>query len=147
MDGEHAFSAALVLVMANVAFPYNDRHARSMTSAMSILETMADKGNEYIRARHELLVKLQSTMSEQVAEAAMEHDGTPMDTNMATTVHTDFGNDAIIAPEMSRLNFEPFEDLSFSLNASESDDKFFDEFINNGSTDISSNWASSFQQP
>lgn len=62
MDGEHAFSAALVLVMANVAFPYNDQDQRSMEQALSVLKGMANKGNEYIQARHALLLNLRTTL-------------------------------------------------------------------------------------
>jgi len=62
MNGEHAFSAALVLVMANVAFPYNERDAVSVEQALSLLRSMAEKGNEYIRARHALLVSLRSAL-------------------------------------------------------------------------------------
>lgn len=63
MDGEHAFSAALVLVMANVAFPYNDQDQQSMEQALTVLKGMANKGNEYIQARYALLLNLRTTLS------------------------------------------------------------------------------------
>ncbi|KAB2579364.1 putative transcriptional regulatory protein [Lasiodiplodia theobromae] len=58
MDGEHIFSAAIVLVMANLAFPHNDRDHVAMEKALDVLGGMAEKGNGHIRARHELLIKL-----------------------------------------------------------------------------------------
>ncbi|KAL0256464.1 Transcriptional activator [Diplodia seriata] len=58
MDGEHIFSAAIVLVMANLAFPHNDRDHVAMEKALDVLRGMAEKGNGHIRARHELLIKL-----------------------------------------------------------------------------------------
>ena len=65
MDGEHAFSAALVLVMVNIAFPYNSRDASSMHAALSVLRGMADKGNDFIKARHSMLVKMTSSNTSQ----------------------------------------------------------------------------------
>ena len=65
MDGEHAFSAALVLVMVNIAFPYNSRDASSMDAALSVLHGMAEKGNDFIRARHSMLVKMKSSNTSQ----------------------------------------------------------------------------------
>lgn len=58
MDGEHIFSAAIVLVMANLAFPHNDRDHIAMEKALDVLRGMAEKGNGHIRARHELLIRL-----------------------------------------------------------------------------------------
>ncbi|KAF2136164.1 uncharacterized protein K452DRAFT_354054 [Aplosporella prunicola CBS 121167] len=58
MDGEHIFSAAIVLVMINLAFPFNERDRKSMKMALEVLCGMAEKGNSHMRARHELLMKL-----------------------------------------------------------------------------------------
>ena len=60
MDGEHAFSAAIVLVMVCVAFPPNADNTFAMEAALSTLENMARKGNHHIEARHQLLVQLSS---------------------------------------------------------------------------------------
>ena len=54
MDGEHAFSAAIVLVMVCVAFPPTADNMLAMYSALSTLENMARKGNHRIEARHQL---------------------------------------------------------------------------------------------
>jgi hypothetical protein len=60
MDGEHAFSAAIVLVMVNIAFPVNDRDNAAMDMALGVLRWMADKGNSHIQARHQFLLNLRS---------------------------------------------------------------------------------------
>lgn len=60
MDGEHAFSAALVLVMVNIAFASNLNDSSAMDTAMSVLQGMAEKGNSHIRSRYQLLKNLQS---------------------------------------------------------------------------------------
>jgi len=58
IDGEQAFSAALLLVMVNIAFPYREMNAAAMDTALQVLQSMAEKGNKYIRACHSLLTKL-----------------------------------------------------------------------------------------
>ena len=62
MDGEHAFLAFLTLVMVNVAFPHNEKDAKAMDTALSVLMGMAEKGNEYIQARLSLLINLHATI-------------------------------------------------------------------------------------
>jgi proline utilization trans-activator len=62
MDGEHAYSAAIVLVMINIAFPRNLRDSEAMDTALSVLREMAEKGNGHIRARYNLLLNLKSMM-------------------------------------------------------------------------------------
>lgn len=146
MDGEHAFSAALVLVMANVAFPYNDRDARSMNSALSILDSMANKGNEYIRARHELLLNLRSAMSEQAGRIDSPSGSAPYDMDTVYTVQTDTNDSTISAAETPKQDFQHFQDLSFNLEMDESHDSFFDEFTGNNSIGFGSGWMGSFQR-
>ncbi|RSL68799.1 hypothetical protein CEP53_002491 [Fusarium sp. AF-6] len=62
IDGEQAFSAALLLVMVNIAFPYKEVDASAMNMALDVLQMMAEKGNAYIRACHSLLTKIRSTI-------------------------------------------------------------------------------------
>ncbi|KAH0290669.1 hypothetical protein M436DRAFT_71081 [Aureobasidium namibiae CBS 147.97] len=63
MDGEHAFSAAIVLVMVCVAFPASKSDIASMDQSLELLRGMAEKGNTYIAARHQLLFDLRSLIS------------------------------------------------------------------------------------
>ncbi|OAT03730.1 hypothetical protein BDBG_16104 [Blastomyces gilchristii SLH14081] len=62
MDGEHAFSAAIILVMINIAFPHNARDHAAMTLALDVLNSMAEKGNLHIRSLHRLLLNLYNTV-------------------------------------------------------------------------------------
>lgn len=61
IDGEQAFSAALLLVMVNIAFPYREMNAAAMDTALAVLQSMAEKGNKYIRACHALLNKISAS--------------------------------------------------------------------------------------
>lgn len=63
MDGEHAFSAAIILVMVNVAFAPVPSTSTAMSTALHVLHGMAEKGNEHIRSRHNMLLQLYSTFT------------------------------------------------------------------------------------
>lgn len=146
MDGEHAFSAALVLVMVNVAFPYNDRDARSMELALSILSGMAEKGNEYIRGRHELLVNLWWAMSRQAGNVVPE-DATfspiPDTVNIVSDLTRDNNQPAA---ETSGPEPLQYQDLPFHLDTNESMDTFFDDPTGAGSMNFGGDWISTFGQ-
>jgi proline utilization trans-activator len=79
MDGEHAFSAALVLVMINVAFPFKAQDGAAMEAALEVLREMAERGNNHIRARHLLLMDLRSVIGkipqhQMSTNVSREHD-------------------------------------------------------------------------
>lgn len=61
MDSEHAFSAAIVLVMVCVAFPTNPQTTSSMNAALDLLHGMSRRGNHHMEARYELLDRLRAT--------------------------------------------------------------------------------------
>ncbi|KAF1344996.1 fungal-specific transcription factor domain-containing protein [Delphinella strobiligena] len=63
MDGEHAFSAAIVLVMVCFAFPCTAADVTAMNVALDLLGSMAERGNQAIAARHKLLVNLRSLIT------------------------------------------------------------------------------------
>jgi hypothetical protein len=60
MDGEHAFSAAIILTMVKLAFPPCARDAAALDVALGVLRDMADKGSNKMADRYEFLVKLLS---------------------------------------------------------------------------------------
>lgn len=61
MDGEHIFSAAIVLVMVCVAFPTNAANTVAMNAGLDLLRGMGERGNTNMGARYELLSNLRST--------------------------------------------------------------------------------------
>lgn len=61
MDGEHVFSAAIVLVMVCAAFPDDDSNTAAMNAGLDLLNVMAIKGaNSDMTARCDLLTRLRS---------------------------------------------------------------------------------------
>ncbi|KAH8803507.1 C6 transcription factor [Xylogone sp. PMI_703] len=58
MDGEHLFSAAIILVMVNIAFPCNARDHTAMKSALDVMNSMAEKGNAHLKSLNQLLLNL-----------------------------------------------------------------------------------------
>ncbi|KAL6901620.1 fungal-specific transcription factor domain-containing protein [Trichoderma evansii] len=63
MDGEHIFSATIVLVMVCTAFPDNTANTLAMTAGLGLLRNMGERGNSHMGARYELLVSIYSGSS------------------------------------------------------------------------------------
>jgi len=139
MDGEHAFSAALVLVMANVAFPYNERDATSVEQALSLLKSMAEKGNEYIRARHALLVSLRSALGRQPKGKTTASYDRPsqQETDPDTTFESNLNFST--RAETPRPTFQQFQDISFDFNVDDND-AFWEELSSDAQIGINNEW-------
>lgn len=153
MDGEHAFSTSLTLVLVNVAFPYNERDASAMNTALSVLRGMAEKGNEYIQARLKLLMNLNASMGHQQAVSV----GTtlpmppqpPMTSNMTTiqprhpTIPS-YDGPASAPHNISYLqnSFQPFQDISFNFDIDDKD-VLWDEISGNLDIDMDTGWIES----
>ncbi|KAK7429160.1 Transcriptional activator [Neonectria magnoliae] len=60
MDGEHIFSATIVLVMVCVAFPTIAANTVAMNAGLDLLRGMGERGNTHMGARYELLANLRS---------------------------------------------------------------------------------------
>lgn len=143
MDGEHAFSASLILVMVNVAFPYNERDATAMETALSVLRGMAAKGNEYIEARLSLLVNLRSSIGPRVSRRAQKMTATgPLDNFQGPALGPSFASlsGPVNSPMLSEDNafqfdnsFQPLQDIAFNFDVEE--DPIFWEAIS-GNLDI-----------
>jgi len=63
MDREHLVSAAIVLVMVNIALTPNSVDYEAMQLALNVLGSMAEKGNKYVETRLRLLQDLSSWVS------------------------------------------------------------------------------------
>lgn len=144
MDGEHAFSAALTLVMVNVAFPYNEREAMALETALGILKGMAERGNEYIQARRKLLMDVLSTIGRRPYGDLSAGTG--------TRVPNAFSNPDLPHPGLPYLpqsnhpppvgNFQPFQDVPLDLDFNE-DPKFWEEISGNIDIDMATGWMES----
>jgi len=139
MDGEHAFSAALVLITADAAFPHNERDATSVVQALSVLKGMAEKGNEYIRARHALLLSLRSALSRQARGRPTGSHDQSFEEGAATDTTFEDSVSILSEPETPRPTFQQFQDLPFNFNV-ESNDAFWDEFSGDAHFGMSSEW-------
>ncbi|GJN71218.1 transcriptional activator [Purpureocillium lilacinum] len=60
MDGEHIFSATIVLVMVCAAFPPDAASAAATETGLGLLRAMGERGNSHMGARYELLASLHS---------------------------------------------------------------------------------------
>ena len=90
MDSEHAFSAAIVLVMVCVAFPTNSQNIDSMNAALELLRGMSQRGNSHMAARHDLLAHLRATfMPSAVPKAPMKTEPAPFSVQPLSMSPTD----------------------------------------------------------
>ena len=148
MDGEHAFSATLTLVMVNVAFPYNEKDAAAMETALSVLRSMAAKGNEYIEARLSLLMNLRSSIG---LRASPRPQNIPVSALSTSTQGSSMCNpyntmtlplDVPLQPVGNVLqfdnSFQPLQDVSFNFDIEE-DPKFWEELSGNLDIDVDMN--------
>ncbi|KAJ9605007.1 Transcriptional activator [Cladophialophora chaetospira] len=149
MDGEHAFSASLTLVMVNVAFPYNKRDAKAMETALSVLRGMAEKGNEYIQARLSLLMNLRATIGRRSPMARPQQ----ADMGMVPLAQAPETDDFDLPPNLSfttplplqdtslelTSNFYPFQDVSLDFQIDD-DPKFWEEIYGDIDIDMETGW-------
>ena len=77
MDGEHLFSAAIILVMVNIAFPQNARDRAAMELALDVMKGIAEKGNSHIKSLHRLLVNLSRPTEKDCSQDYNQYPGTP----------------------------------------------------------------------
>ncbi|KAK0634239.1 fungal-specific transcription factor [Bombardia bombarda] len=71
MDGEHVFSATIVLVMVCVAFPTSEANTQAMNAGLELLKGMAERGNSHMGARYHLLVNLRARRSPGAQEGSL----------------------------------------------------------------------------
>jgi len=150
MDGEHAFSAALTLVMVNVAFPYNERDAVAMETALGVLRGMSEKGNEYIRARLALLMNLLTTIRPRVStRQSATVIPLPRSSPLASLSNTESTSSAgvyITSPvavqdssSHPENHLQPWQDLSFNFDIND-DPGLWEEISGNIDIDMDTGW-------
>ena len=150
MDGEHAFSASLTLVMVNIAFPHNERDAKAMEKALSVLESMAGKGNEYIQARLTLLRDLLTTVGrrsphigpQRIMPQAMsdlpaeETTGPSLSPSVLPTAPIAFRD----TPLQLTNDFYPFQDVSLDFQIDNESATFWEEIYQDIDIDMETGW-------
>lgn len=127
IDGEQAFSAALLLVMVNIAFPYREMNASAMDTALVVLQSMAEKGNKYIRACHTLLTKIRSTR-----KLASPKEG-------GAAIHEEPHNEQAMWMVPNMNNGQQQAQMPFSLDATE-DPSVWAEVIDSIGIDMDRQW-------
>lgn len=142
MDGEHAFSASLTLVMVNVAFPYNEKDATAMETALSVLQGMAAKGNEYVEARLTLLTNLRASIGPHLSTRNQTMPANvPMSQFRESVPYTSTAipmNTSIQPPDnilQYDSSFQLLQDVSFDFDTEE-DPKFWEELTGNLDIDM-----------
>lgn len=120
MDSEHAFSAAIVLVMVCVAFPTSPQNIKSMNAALELLRGMSQRGNSHMAARHDLLAHIRATFmpsavpqtvmkAEPAAQLfAMSPPGTSSPLSRQRTLQRSSSDTSSISPQSTAQSQHPF---------------------------------------
>ncbi|RAL12498.1 transcription factor domain-containing protein [Aspergillus homomorphus CBS 101889] len=143
LDGEYIFSAALLLVMVNAAFPHNDLNAHSMTTALNLLRGMADRGNTILEARHSLLLELQSTIDPSRRRTDEDNsEFTPV--TPATTQRSKPSSNALKEPAPTahrpqNQDISSMQDLSFNFDVND-DPALWEGVLNQIDIDMDTDW-------
>ncbi|KMK63720.1 C6 transcription factor [Aspergillus fumigatus Z5] len=139
LDGEYIFSAALLLVMVNAAFPHNETNARTMDMALNLLRSMADRGNTYLGSRHSLLLELQASIgSNQVAQGRVDFNApvTPISTQQRSPPQTiGIGEDARVGPS----DWPSQQHITFNLDIND-DPGLWEEVLGQIDIDMDTDW-------
>jgi len=128
MDREHLVSAAIVLVMVNIALTPNSVDYEAMQLALNVLGSMAEKGNKYVETRLRLLQDLSSWVSH----------GSRVDNQFESSARLDYT--AENAPGLT----SSFDTLAFG--GQHNDFSFEDMFPADGTADIEF-WEEGYGNP
>lgn len=144
LDGEYAFSAALLLVMVNAAFPHNETNSRAMEMALNLLSGMADRGNTYLRSRHSLLLELQSAIgpkSPKRGEPATAAPVTPSNSQPQSPPVAPIEEPAISTPTEWPLerDLPSIQDISFDFDIKD-DPGLWDGVLGQIDIDMDTDW-------
>ncbi|KAI9042457.1 transcription factor domain-containing protein [Aspergillus affinis] len=144
LDGEYVFSAALLLVMVNAAFPYNETNARSMGVALSLLRNMADRGNAYLASRHSLLIELQSAIGPNPSrrdDIAIGTPITPSSIQQASPATNIVPEQApVVSTEWpSQQDLPSMRDISFNFDIND-DPGLWEEVLDQIDIDMDTDW-------
>ncbi|KAF3389155.1 Proline utilization trans-activator [Penicillium rolfsii] len=153
LDGDYIFSAALLLVMVNAAFPYNEANMRSMEVALSLLRNMADRGNTYLGSRHALLLELRAAIDPKPTvpdnvEQPVPGGGIP-DTpkihgpeSPRMEVPTPHPPPVMIDDWLDPLEFPSLEDISFQIDLDD-DPALWEGALDQIDIDMDTDWIES----
>ena len=136
MDGEHLFSAAIILVMVNIAFPQNVRDRAAMDLALEVMKGVAEKGNSHIKSLHRLLLNLsippekdasqdpRQDLSETAVVQTLQH-APPPDASPAFLYHNDLIAEGYL--DLSQSVFQPDETGLMTGMANDADARIWEE--------------------
>ncbi|CDM37663.1 Zn(2)-C6 fungal-type DNA-binding domain [Penicillium roqueforti FM164] len=155
LDGDYIFSAALLLVMVNAAFPPNEVSARAMETALNLLRGMADRGNTYLDSRHSLLLELRAAIGPRPAEekdtdvasslaAGQMGPVTPMTENGVNPYVLDPGAELAASEELTYNwpelpDLPSFRDIAFQLDLND-DPALWEGALDQIDIDMDTDW-------
>ncbi len=92
MDTEHAFSAAILLLMVCAAFPHDPANAVAFHDGLTLLASMGHRGNHHIGARCQVLRQLAAD----IAPGLLPSESNLGDAAAATLLGTDSSSNMLL---------------------------------------------------
>ncbi|KAJ6080524.1 hypothetical protein N7467_010277 [Penicillium canescens] len=153
LDGEYIFSAALLLVMVNAAFPPNETSARAMETALNLLRGMADRGNTYLGSRHSLLLELRAAIvtrsaandTDRASSAGLKVPLTPTTehgtslTEEKEDMASQLGASQVLAPGWPQNELPSFRDIAFQFDLND-DPALWEGALDQIDIDMDTDW-------
>jgi hypothetical protein len=153
LDGEYIFSAALLLVMVNAAFPPNETSARAMETALNLLRGMADRGNTYLGSRHSLLLELRAAIvtrsaandTDRASSAGLKAPLTPTTehgtslTEEKEDMASQLGASQVLAPGWPQNELPSFRDIAFQFDLND-DPALWEGALDQIDIDMDTDW-------
>lgn len=141
MDGEHIFSATIVLVMVCTAFPDNTANTLAMTAGLGLLRNMGERGNSHMGARYELLVSIYSGSS--ITPLTAPHQQLAMMSPGSQVLEASIQGKGVVPP---RISMAPYPINAYDNSASTTNmpltfpvvdsnalnEPFYDDSVNTG---------------
>ncbi|KAL7930442.1 fungal-specific transcription factor domain-containing protein [Trichoderma chlorosporum] len=118
MDGEHIFSATIVLVMVCTAFPDNAANNLAMAAGLGLLRNMGERGNSHMGARYELLANIYSGSS--MFSPTAHHQQSAMMTPVSQTA-TPMNGKGTVTP---RISMAPYPITAYNTAVSSTNGPF-----------------------
>lgn len=141
LDGEYIFSAALLLVMVNAAFPYNAANSRAMEISINLLRSMADRGNTNLAARHSLLLELRSSIGQKSSKQgdAAGVPVTPSSTQQPTPSQNAVDHPTGEATWTPQQDIPSMQEISFNFDVND-DPGLWEEVLGQIDIDMDTDW-------
>lgn len=133
--------------MVNAAFPHNETNARSMETALTLLRSMADRGNAYLGSRHSLLLELRASIGPKPAGDDLDGSSATLaippspngELASGATMMADSDPHPTVPTENWQSDLPSFQDISFQFDLND-DPALWEGALDQIDIDMDTDW-------